>query len=193
MRESELPGEIAAIKEKLGKLKKPDFRWEGLRKAAVLIPLFYDSQGELSTVFLKRPLSMPTHKGDFAFPGGHIAEGETPKETALREAKEELGIDPREVALLGEMPLTRTLSQFSITPVVGWLEKTPEIKPNPTEVDEVLIARWRDLADPANIEEQSTDLFPERTTIYFIRISGKTVWGATAHIVVKFVRDILAG
>ena len=183
-----LPACIAEIREKLPLLKGDQFDPEGLKKAAVLVPLFVDKKNELCTLFIKRPETMPTHKGEFAFPGGSLEEGESFAETALRETEEELGISPAIVEIIGTMPLFRTYSGFCITPVLGWLDAPPELKPNPAEVDEVITVSWKALADPKRIEARPIGILPERKNIYFIHLEGgKTIWGATAFVVLTLV------
>src|SRR5690606_36148971 len=91
--------------------------------AAVLAPLYDDEKGELRVVLTKRPDTMPTHAGHIAFPGGRPhPEDNGPVDTALREANEEVGIDPEQVEVLGFLPSIDTVEyKLLVVPVVGKL------------------------------------------------------------------------
>ncbi len=155
-------------------------------RAAVLVPLFEDGQGELRVVLTKRPDTMPTHAGHIAFPGGRPHDGDDgPVATALREAEEEVGIDPALVEVLGFLPEIHTVEyQLLVVPVVGRLLSEPALRPSPREVTRVLLPRVADLAQPGRWR---SELWGDRR-VWFFEIDGEVLWGATA----RMVRDLLA-
>jgi len=152
---------------------------EGCRLAAVLIPLF-KKKGKIGTVFIKRPLTMRNHRGQFAFPGGACGEGDgSPEETALREAEEEIGLDPRDVQILGRLDDIKTgLSRFIVTPVVGVIPHPYAYVLNPAEVD-LLIEPLLSELEP---------VYGEYGVEY--HFGRHLIWGATARILVQLL-DIL--
>ncbi len=156
-----------------------------LPQAAVLVPLFEDERGRTRLVLTKRPLTMPTHAGHLAFPGGRPEEGDAgPVETALREAAEEVGIDPAQVEVVGYLPAIHTV-EFSlmVVPVVGLLEGVPDLTPSPREVDKVLLP---EVDGFFNDESWRFELWRGRK-IWFFDIDGEVLWGATAHMVRQLV------
>lgn len=145
--------------------------------AAVLIPL-YERDGSLRVLFTKRPMHMPTHKGDLAFPGGKPNHGDGgPVGTALREAEEEVGIAPEDVRILGHLEPIHTVEyQRYVIPVIGYVEPTPLLRPDPGEVDAVLEPNLGDLTDPTTWFHQSWN----GQHVWFREIGDEVLWGATA-------------
>jgi 8-oxo-dGTP pyrophosphatase MutT (NUDIX family) len=146
--------------------------------AAVLAPLFEDTAGELRLVLTKRPMTMPTHAGHLAFPGGRPDPGDDgPVATALREAHEEMGIEPEDVELLGFLPEIHTVEySLLVVPVVGRLPPNPTFTPSEREVDMVLTPRVDDLADDSRWTHQQWN----GHRVWFYEIDGEILWGATA-------------
>ncbi len=152
-----------------------------LPRAAVLVPLFDDAEGQMRVVLTKRPETMPTHAGHIAFPGGRPDPGDHgPVDTALREAEEEVGIPPGRVEVLGFLPPIHTV-EFSlyVVPVVGRLASVPDLRPSPREVAAVFTPRAVDLADPARWRRERW----RGRRIWFYDLDGETLWGATAAMV----------
>ena len=115
-----------------------------LREAAVLAPLFW--RDEEPWVYLtRRPLTLRAHPGQISFPGGVRDSGDlTLLHTALRETREELGIAPEVVEVLGQLGAAPTISSYQVTPFVGVVAPEVKLSPSPTEIDEVLAAPlWR--------------------------------------------------
>jgi 8-oxo-dGTP pyrophosphatase MutT (NUDIX family) len=150
----------------------------GLPTAAVLAPLFEDSHGDIRVVLTKRPDTMPTHAGHLAFPGGRPDPGDDgPVSTALREAHEEVGIEPRTVEVLGFLPAVDTVSfSLMVVPVVGRLVSEPVLVPSPREVDRILLPRISELADEAGWRWEIW----RGNRVWFYEIDGEILWGATA-------------
>jgi 8-oxo-dGTP pyrophosphatase MutT (NUDIX family) len=153
--------------------------WEGM--AAVLAPLFEDETGEVRVILTKRPDTMPTHAGHIAFPGGRSNPSDSgPVETALREAHEEVGIEPDRVEVLGFLPSIDTV-QFKpwVVPVVGRIGLPLNLVPSPREVVRVHTPRMIDLAD----ESRWWHVPWEGRKIWYYDLEGDTLWGATASMV----------
>ena len=151
----------------------------GLPRAAVLAPLYRDGR-DIRVILIRRPIHMPTHGGDVAFPGGKPHTGEGPLDTALREAQEEVGIDPAGVEILGYLPAIHTVTYpRMVVPVVGRLAAVPELVPDPNEVDRILTPSLRSLEDESCWRTEQWN----GRSIYFFDIDGDVLWGATARMV----------
>ncbi|HEY8544344.1 MAG TPA: CoA pyrophosphatase [Acidimicrobiales bacterium] len=153
------------------------------RPAAVLAPL-YEEDGEAVVVLTRRTWALSSHQGEVSFPGGRVEPDETPVEAALREAKEEVDLDPGLVEIVGELDHLNTLSSGAhIVPFVGLLPGRPELDPNPGEVEAVLHVRLAELADPAVYREEIWP-FPNgyERRLHFFELVGDTVWGMTAAL-----------
>jgi 8-oxo-dGTP pyrophosphatase MutT (NUDIX family) len=152
-------------------------------RAAVLVPLFVDGSS-LRMVLTKRPLHMPTHAGDLAFPGGKPQPGEGPVDTALREADEEVGIRPADVEVLGFLPDIHTVTYTRmVVPVVGRLQSVPRLVPDPGEVDKVLLPEVDMFREEAAWRTEYWDDRP----VHFFPIGEEILWGATARMVRQLV------
>ncbi|MFW2338653.1 MAG: NUDIX hydrolase [Acidimicrobiia bacterium] len=157
----------------------------GTDRAAVLVPLYADELGDVRVVLTKRPMTMPTHAGHIAFPGGRPDPDDGgPVGTALREAEEEVGISPDSVELMGFLPTIHTVEfTLFVVPVVGRLPGVPELRPSAREVEKVLLPRVEDLADDS---AWRFELWQGRK-VWFYDLEGEILWGATA----KMVRDLV--
>ncbi len=156
---------------------------DGTPRAAVLVPLFV-SNGALRLILTKRPMHMPTHAGDLAFPGGKPHTGEEPVDTALREAHEEVGIPPGRVEVLGFLPEIHTVSYSRmVVPVVGILSGQPELRPDPGEVEKVLLPE----VDPFRDEHRWRVEYWDDRPVYFFPLDEEILWGATARMVRQLI------
>ncbi|WP_332653287.1 CoA pyrophosphatase [Brevundimonas sp.] len=154
-----------------------------LRPAAVLVPVIARPGG--ATVLLtRRSDSLASHTGQIAFPGGRLDPGETAAQAAVREAWEEVSLDPGAVEVLGVGDGYETVTGFMVTPVVGWLAEPPVVSPSPDEVAEVFEAPWDFLMDPANHRRDfhDPDAGPRRW-FWAMPYRERYIWGATAAIV----------
>ena len=166
----------------------------GARKASVLIGLF-DRHNETHLTFIRRASTLRAHSGEIAFPGGATDLSDvSPIVTALREAQEEIGLDPSRVEVLGIMqPVFTVVSNFLITPVVAYFPEGPGILQLQTsEVAELIVLPLQGLADPAiyHTEEWVREGMPR--TIYFYDYDSHRIWGATArmlHALLELLRD----
>jgi len=155
---------------------------EPARPAAVLIGLVEREQG-MTVLLTRRADTLRSHTGQVALPGGRCDPGETPWETALREAEEEIGLSRRFVtpAGLGTPYLTGTA--YLVTPVVGFITPGFTLRPNPDEVAEIFETPFAFIMDLANHEEREHELGGGRTRRYFAMTHDeKTIWGVTAGI-----------
>lgn len=165
------------------------------RHSAVLVALF-EEDDETHLVLTRRASTLREHRGEIALPGGRGDDGETLIRTALREAHEEVGIDPSTVRVIGALsPIATFAFQSSIFPVVGLLSRRPTMVTDPAEVDRAFTVSLASLlADGAFLEERwQRAPSPLRTDaegyfpIYLFRVPGDLVWGATARVLTELL------
>ena len=164
---------------------------ESLRCAAVLIPLLV-SEGEWHILFTRRTDRVESHKGQVSFPGGACDEGETsPEETALREAEEEIGLQPRHVRPLGRLTAMATISDYLVTPVVGSIQWPYVFRPARAEVARIFTMPLAWLVDSSNRWEFN---IPGRrnSVVFFHPFEGELLWGATARITVELINSVFS-
>ncbi len=168
-----------------------DQRLEGItefRSAAVLVAL--TDCAEPGVLLLHRPSTMRSHPGQIAFPGGGIDPGETPIEAALREAHEELGIDPGKVQIIGESDVYQTHSGFEITPVLAVVPPDIEIHPNPIEVAQWFEAPAGFIFDSGNHNQQWIEWEGAQRAYNEIIWQEHNIWGITAALIVNLSRRL---
>jgi 8-oxo-dGTP pyrophosphatase MutT (NUDIX family) len=160
-------------------------RWvEGpLKPAAVLIAVVGSADGA-RVLMTRRADSLARHTGQIAFPGGRLDPGETAVEAALREAWEEVALDPGSVEVLGLSEAYETGTGYLVTPVIGWLAAMPALTPSPDEVAEVFEVPWDVLMDPTMLKRDHLET-PAGVRRWFWSVTYETryIWGATAGIV----------
>jgi 8-oxo-dGTP pyrophosphatase MutT (NUDIX family) len=151
-----------------------------LTPAAVLIALVERDHG-LSVILTRRADTLRRHTGQVALPGGRRDPGETPWQTALREAHEEIGLEPRFVSVVGLSTPYRTGTGYLITPVVGFVRPGFTLMANPDEVADIFETPFGFLMDPANLEEHERELpNGETRRFYAYTHEDRFIWGATA-------------
>jgi 8-oxo-dGTP pyrophosphatase MutT (NUDIX family) len=151
-----------------------------LRQAGVLVPLMARPNG-LTVLLTRRSLHLPTHPGQIAFPGGRWEVGDRDiGATALREAQEEVGLDPAHVTLIGVSDTYETGTGFSVTPVIGLVDLQARLTPDPREVAEIFEVPLAFLMDPANHQPHSRELGGVVRHYYAMTYGDYHVWGATA-------------
>lgn len=161
--------------------------WPGLsteppKPAAVLIGLVEREAG-LNVLLTRRSDTLRSHTGQVALPGGRQDPGERPWETALREAHEEVGLEPHFVNLVGLSTPYHTGSGYLITPVVGFVRAGFTLQPNPGEVADIFETPFGFLMDPANYEEHEREMpTGEKRRFYAATHDERYIWGATAGI-----------
>lgn len=162
------------------------------RPAAVLLPLFRD-EGCWQLLFIRRALNrLDRHSGEVAFPGGRVEDGDShPGDAALREAREEIGLDSSSVELLGNLPVFRTSSNFLVTPVVGRIPWPLPLRADPKEVARIFSIPLEWLADPSHhrVRPWRAPGHPTpRPVAFFERYEGERLWGVSARITLSLVR-----
>jgi len=183
----ELPGVEIQYNMAPGLRKKPK-SGPGKKIAAVLI-LLYPFHGSLFTVFIKRPRYSGVHSGQISLPGGKMEFYETnPAETALREAHEEIGINPRDIEILGKLTgLHIPVSKIQVIPFVGFSIMKPHFQLHQFEVEFLIETAVDEFLKPATRQEKLKILFIKRRLVPFYNIDGNHIWGATAMIISEFV------
>lgn len=160
-----------------------DFGVRELRPAAVLIPLIERPEG-VSVLLTRRADTLTKHSGQIAFPGGRLDPGETAVEAALREALEEVALDPGVVEVLGLGDAYETGTGFLITPVVGWLAGPPVVTPSEAEVADIFETPWDFLMDAANHRRDFLDMADgDRRWFWAMPWEDRYIWGATAGVI----------
>jgi 8-oxo-dGTP pyrophosphatase MutT (NUDIX family) len=163
----------------------------GLVRAAVLIPLF-KKNGEYHVLLTRRTDKVGTHKGQISFPGGKRDEGEDLLSTALREAKEEMGIEEKDVRILGELDDMCTISSdFCIAPFVGLIPYPYPFRINRHEIEEIIEVPLSIFLDETKFREEVRSRNGELVSIYFYQHDEHTIWGATARIL-KQLMDLVS-
>ena len=156
--------------------------------AAVLIAI--TDRAEPGVILTVRREHLRTHAGQVAFPGGRIDAGEDAVAAALREAQEELALDPAHVAVLGTGDPYGTVTDYLVTPVIGIIPPDLPLEPHEHEVADWFEAPLAFLIDPANQQRQSA-LFRSRQRHYYeIEWQGRRIWGATAAMIVNLSRRL---
>jgi len=154
-----------------------------LRPAAVLIPLIERPEG-VSVLLTRRADTLTKHSGQIAFPGGRLDPGETAVEAALREAQEEVALDPAVVEILGLGDAYETGTGFLITPVVGWLVEPPVVAPSEAEVADIFETPWDFLMDAANHRRDFLDMADgDRRWFWAMPWEDRYIWGVTAGVI----------
>jgi 8-oxo-dGTP pyrophosphatase MutT (NUDIX family) len=151
------------------------------RPAAILLPIV-DRPGGLRVLLTLRASDLRAHSGQVAFPGGKIDPGETPREAALREAREEIGLEERLVEPLGWLDPYFTGTGFRIAPLVALVDPSFTLKVNKCEVNEVFETPFAFLMDPANHRLEDREWQGRRRKYYAMPHEGRYIWGATAGI-----------
>lgn len=166
----------------------PELRAHASKPAAVLIAITdAPSPGVLLTV---RREHLRTHAGQIAFPGGRVEPDEEPSAAALREAHEEILLEPSAVDVVGPLEPYRTVTGYLITPLIGVVPPNLPLKPHEHEVAELFEAPLNFLIDPANLRRESALLQGRERHYYQIDWNGRRIWGATAAMIVNLSRRL---
>jgi 8-oxo-dGTP pyrophosphatase MutT (NUDIX family) len=164
------------------------------RPAAVLCALFDNDNGQCEVVLTRRSSRLRSHTHQVSFPGGRIDPGERPLDAALREAREEVGIDPATVEVFGELSKLQTVTNPApITPFVAQLPARPLLRPNPAEVERAFSVQLVELTLP-EVYREEVWTFPDglERPMSFFELVGDTVWGATARMLTELL-DLILG
>ncbi len=165
---------------------------QGLIPAAVLVP-FLVKDGEPHLLLHVRTEEVETHKGQVGFPGGVCEQEDADaRETALREAWEEVGLRPEDVTTWGVLNDIDTVTGFRITPVVGLVPEPYDYKTNPAEVAKLLRVPWRLFSERQGLRREVVEHEGRRFEVDFYPFEDTVIWGATARILRDLV-ELLEG
>jgi 8-oxo-dGTP pyrophosphatase MutT (NUDIX family) len=157
------------------------------RLSAVLIALA-DGPTGAEVLLTRRSQDLRHHRGEVSFPGGRLDAGETAIEGALREADEEVGLDPSAVTVVGELDhLSTVVSRSYIVPVVGTLASPVPLVPASPEVERVFWLPLAELVRPDTYRSERWGRAPTDRLLHFFELDDETVWGATAHMLVDLL------
>jgi 8-oxo-dGTP pyrophosphatase MutT (NUDIX family) len=162
----------------------PDLRLDegAYRDAAVLIPVVA-RQPEATLLLTQRTAGLPSHAGQIAFPGGKIDAGDADAASAaLREAQEEIGLDPVDVDVVGYSDIYLSRTGYRIVPVLGRIAPPQDFSLNPLEVEEIFEVPLGFLMDAANHTRGSRAYFGKERYFYEMPYQGRYIWGVTAGI-----------
>lgn len=163
------------------------------RQAAVLIPFLQREDG-WHLLFTRRNPGLAEHSGQVAFPGGRMdPQDRTLEQTALREAHEEIGLDPADVRPLGRLRQFMTITNYLVTPVVGVMPWPYPLRPSPEEVSRAFTIPLAWLADRTNCEKRIRTLpapFDRIPVIYYKPYDGEVLWGASAYITLNLLEAL---
>ena len=166
----------------------PELRAGPAIAAAVLVAITH--RAEPGVILTVRRNDMRTHAGQVAFPGGRIDPGEDPVMAALREADEELGLDPAHAEVIASLDEYRTVTGYSVTPVVACIPPDLPLAPHEREVADWFEAPLAHLLDPANQRLESAVFAGRERRYWQIEWEGRRIWGATAAMLVNLSRRL---
>lgn len=166
----------------------PELRATASITAAVLVGI--TDRSDPGVILTVRREHMRTHAGQVAFPGGRIDAGEDPQSAALREAHEELLLDPQAVDLAGAIEPYRTVTGYVVTPVIGVVPPDLPLTPHEHEVADWFEAPLAHLLNPANQLYRSALFQGQERHYYEIMWEGRRIWGATAAMIVNLSRRL---
>jgi 8-oxo-dGTP pyrophosphatase MutT (NUDIX family) len=163
------------------------------RRAAVLVP-FVHRANALSVLFTRRTAHLRTHAGQISFPGGAIEAGDAdPVAAALRETREETGIEPDRVEPFGYLDGFETVSGYFVSPVTGFVRGDYVVRPEPQEVDEVFEVPLDFILAPDRLRRLDFEWQGRVRTTFEFEWDGRRVWGATASILKNLLQRLGTG
>ena len=172
------------------------------RPNSAVLAVLFEEIGEARLVFTRRSTALRTHRGEVSFPGGRLEQGEDAVAGALREAFEEVHLDPSTVTVVGWLhPVMTMVSASLIQPVLATVAERPDLTASPAEVERVFDVSLAELADPAIFHEERWSI-PGREIpgsddnsfpVWFFEVSGEMIWGATARMLYELLSVVLVG
>jgi 8-oxo-dGTP pyrophosphatase MutT (NUDIX family) len=157
-------------------------------RAAAALLLLYPHEAGAAIALTVRASGLSHHPGQISLPGGATDPGETLVQAALREASEEIGVDPASVRVLGELtPVHVLVSGFTLHPIVGIADRRPDFLAAPGEVEEILEVSLHDLRDASRIRQGTRIREGVAVEFPYFDLLGHQVWGATAMVLGEFI------
>lgn len=157
--------------------------------AAVLLPLI-ERAGTANLLLIRRSGHLKSHAGQIGLPGGRIEQGEGAQEAAIREAEEEVGIEPTQVRIAGRLEPYLTRTGYLIDPFVARIEQPYDFVANPAEVDAMFELPLSLVMAPDAFQTEAVTVQGKRRSFYSMRYEDHYIWGATAGILVNFRRRL---
>ena len=162
-----------------------------LRESAVLVALVDGPEGA-EVLLTRRSQTLTSHRGEISFPGGRVDPGETFEAAALREAHEEVALDPAVAQVRGRLdPISTMVSRSYIVPVVVTLERRPSLHPAVGEVDRIMWVPLAELTRSDTFREEVWEVDGDPRPIFFFELDDETIWGATARVLHQLLRVAL--
>ncbi len=162
-----------------------------LRPSAVLV-VIADGANGAEVLLTRRSELLNSHRGEISFPGGRVDAGETFEAAALREAHEEVALNPGAVRLTGRLdPISTMVTRSFIVPVVGTVGQRPPLRPAADEVDRIIWVPLVDLTRADTFREEIWAVSGEQRPMFFFELDDETIWGATARLLHQLLRVTL--
>jgi 8-oxo-dGTP pyrophosphatase MutT (NUDIX family) len=167
---------------------------------AAVLAVVFEEAGEARLVFTRRSTSLRSHRGEVSFPGGRLDPGEDAPTAALREAYDEIALDPALVQVEGWIhPVLTVVTGSLIMPIVASVPERPHLVASPAEVERVFDVSLRELAAAGTFHEERWSLPGRRipgTTddsfvVWFFEVAGEMIWGATARMIHELLSVVL--
>lgn len=167
---------------------------------AAVLALLFEEGGQARLVFTRRSSSLRSHRGEVSFPGGRLDAGEDPASAALREAYEEVALDPSGVTTVGWIhPVLTMVSGSLIMPILATVPSRPHLVASPDEVERVFDVALGQLADPGVFHEERWSIpgrvipgSPDNSfAVWFFEVEGEMIWGATARMIHELLTIVL--
>ncbi len=162
-----------------------------LRSSAVLVAIA-DGPDGAEVLLTRRSEALRSHRGEISFPGGRVDAGETFEAAALREAHEEVALDPSAVRLRGRLdPISTMVSRSFIVPVVATVDERPTLWPAADEVERIIWVPLVELTRADTFREEIWEFDGQPRPIFFFELDDETIWGATARMLHQLLRVAL--
>ena len=182
--------DVASAQSIMAPMRRPIKRPQelpGTAKPAAVLIVLYPEQNDLGFVLIQRNSYEGVHSDQIGLPGGRQENGETFLETALRETNEELGINPDQINVLGNLtPIYIPPSDYHVHPFVGYMKQRPTLIPDPREVAAVIETSVSELLDETLKSEHDVSVQGLKLNVPYYDIQGHKCWGATAIMLAEF-------
>ena len=169
---------------------------KGQRGASVLMPLVM--RDEWQVILTQRPETMPSHAGQIAFPGGKREKGESALQAALRETREEIGLNAADISVLGRLPSFNAVSDYRVTPFFGIVNSEAQLVPDEREVDDIFEVPLSFVMNPDNHIPRDVFFEGENHRLYDMPYQStdgthRNIWGMTAMMMYRLYQRSFLG